>query len=154
MQAVVVRAGLGLGAVALACGCGCTPPCEGGFAWRLEPHTAGRVLPPGDYLLTLEVDEQEVTLRCTASQSCGRYDGRLDTYEIDSEVLVDGFFLRIYDGSGDDLRGPEDVGIVVMHEGSPFARAQYSSIRYAREFYVDGQCEGYCDEREPEFTRW
>ncbi len=125
--------------------------CEGGFAWDGEAMS-GR-LPPGDYVLEINVEGSLYRAECTVSEpggpssECGLVDGPTTPGDQQlygphlsgsPESFPDGFGFLVNNGEF----GPSSVSVAVTHDGNPIGSWDYPDLTYEK-FYDSQICE-YC----------
>lgn len=174
-QHILRRAALAVGLLAAAAA-GCQVcndiGCDGGFEWNAETAD-GSGLAPGVYALEITLDGSVYAIDCTLTDAVGESDctdptlvegdGTFDLSiqlshsgnDWAPDAPSDGFYLNASDhrgsetdGSYSETRGPEDVHVVVLHDGQPFLEVEYE-VTYVRDtdYRGDEDC-GYCDERQ------
>jgi hypothetical protein len=164
-----------LGAVLLSplvAGCACTLlPCTGGFVWEATP--ASGVVEGGTYRFTVMVEANAAfELECVVgpgsipSGNCERFDHaedsafevRLDFVRPNIDVTIadpiEGFYIAVSANDGKNTIGPQQVGIVMTHEGELLADVDYD-VDYVRdEEYNGGPHCGFCDQVELRTHVW
>lgn len=165
-------AGVASGASCVACN---DVGCDAGLVWTGSPIDRSTFV-PGDYLVTLVIEETTHELTCTVATT-GHRDSGCTSAEGDFEVLADftprqsddewdpnapleSLTVTMFDDSEDDsdrdrsVRGPEHVAITVTLADRTLVTDEFAP-EYDRDedHWGDERC-GFCDQRVDVKSEW
>jgi hypothetical protein len=177
---LVARALLVLSALAgVASGASCVAcndiGCDAGLVWTGSPID-GSTFVPGDYLVTLVVEEATYELTCTVATTghrdseCTSTDGDFEVFadftprqsgdEWDPNAPLESLTITMFDDDVTDsdrdrsMRGPAEVAITVAYADRTLVDDQFApEYRRDEEFWGDERC-GFCDERVDVTSEW
>lgn len=166
-----------VGGVANAAGClACNDiACDAGLVWTGSPIDRSTFV-PGEYLVTLVIEEETYALTCTVATTghrdsgCTSADGDFEVFadftprqsgdEWDPNAPLESLTIEMFDDDGNDsdrdrsVRGPERVAITVALADRTLVTDEFApEYRRDEAFWGDERC-GFCDERVDVTSEW
>lgn len=146
--------------------------CGGGFEWDAQTADGGG-LEPGAYAIEVTLEGTRFAIDCTIADAVrdsdctdptrvdgeGEFDVSFDLShsgnDWNPDGPPDGFYLQAADRSGSEpdgsyseTRGPEQVSVVVQHDGQPLLEVDYDVMYVRDDDYRGSERCGFCDELE------